>query len=43
MVPKELTNEKLSEVEWEHIAEEKAREKETAVEEEPSRKFIEKC
>ena len=38
MVPKELTNEKLSEVEWEHIAEEKARGKETAGEN-PPRKF----
>ncbi|XP_035869433.1 uncharacterized protein LOC114510878 [Phyllostomus discolor] len=41
MVPEELTNEELLELEEECIAEEKAREKET-VEEEPSRKFIEK-
>ena len=41
MVPEELTNEEVLELEQEHIAKEKAREKEFAEEkEEPLRKFI---
>lgn len=42
-VPEELTNEKLLELEQEHIPGEEAGEKETAREEEPPRKFIVKA